>query len=274
MVVRTLARRGDLLAPWITLGSAVLAGDLLSRSDAELVVLRIAYRTGSVYEWANHAVAAQLAGMSGDEIRAIADDDATWPPRQTVLLAAADELYGDDAITDQTWAELERELGEGGAIQLLMLAGFYRMTAGVLNGLGVQPEDGRPDFGSAPADSTPAGGVDQPVSSSATVDGDPDGAWDITLRHPAGDQQLVLTLKRDGDAIEGTVTNVALGLTIPLTDGHADHNSFSGTSSITTPIALTQIWRGAVSGDRVTGQCEVSGMGSFPFDGHRADDRS
>lgn len=269
VVIQTLARRGDLLAPWSALGTAVLGGDLLSRRDVELAILRVAYRTRAPYEWANHAVAAQLAGIPAEEIRAVTDESASWSQRETLLLRAADELCADDTVSDQTWDRLVSELTESGTIQLVMLIGFYRMTSGILNALGVEPEDGRPAFGHAPTE--PAS---EPASSSAPAvdaagDGEPDGTWDITLRHPAGDQKLQLTLHRDGTRIDGTVTNTLLGLTIPFTDGSAAGNTFAGQSVITKPITLVQTWRGHVHGDQISGECEVTGMGAYGFAGSR-----
>jgi len=70
-----------------------------------------------------------------------------WSDRQAVLLRAADELYADRLISDETWAELRPLLSDAELIEVCMLVGHYGMLAGTLNSLEVPLDEvplGRP----------------------------------------------------------------------------------------------------------------------------------
>src|SRR5215831_16107855 len=79
-VIRTLVRHPELLNAWLALGTKLLFSERLSPRERELVVLRVARRTSAAYEWGGHALAAQAAGLTADEIRAVLEDDASWSP--------------------------------------------------------------------------------------------------------------------------------------------------------------------------------------------------
>ncbi|WP_051342325.1 carboxymuconolactone decarboxylase family protein [Pseudonocardia spinosispora] len=267
-VVQVLAHRDELLGAWITFAGRVISDSPLTGRDRELVILRVALRTRCAYEWANHTVAAQMYGLSVSEVCALADETATWSDSDAVLLAAVDELCADNALSDPTWAALRHTLDEGAILSLIMLIGFYQMTAGVLNGVGVQPEDGRPPLGepykpgasipTAPASPTTATGL-------AKVS----GTWAVTFHHPAGDQRLTLRLAVEDTTLTGTVSSPALGIDVDLTDGVADGGHITGASHITTPFDMSLGWDGHVVDDTIAGQVEVPGAGAYPFDGTR-----
>ena len=52
----------------------------------------------------------------------------------------ADELIDGDRVSDATWRGLAQRWSEPELIELVVLAGFYRMTAGFLNSVGVEAE--------------------------------------------------------------------------------------------------------------------------------------
>lgn len=146
-VLRTLVRHEDLLGPWMTLGGKLIFSGRLPPRDRELAILRVALRTESVYEWANHVGGALAAGATGEEIDALSDGSAAWPDADAALLRAVDELCSDDCVSDGTWAVLAATRDDVEIIELLLVVGYYRMNAGFLNSVGVQPEPGRPQLG-------------------------------------------------------------------------------------------------------------------------------
>ena len=92
-----------------------------------------------------------------DEIRAIlSDSDGPWSASEVAVLRAVDELCGDNCVTDATWSALTAARDDLELIELLLLVGFYRMNAGMLNSLGVRPEPGRPDLARCPPRLPPA----------------------------------------------------------------------------------------------------------------------
>ena len=117
----------------------------------ELVILRVGWRTQSVYEFGQHVLAARKVGIGDDEIRLATAPvaDGSWTELEAVALQVVDELHDDDCVSDVTWARLAPLVDPPTAIALLALVGFYRMVAGLLNSLGVQREDDTPGW---PAD--------------------------------------------------------------------------------------------------------------------------
>jgi alkylhydroperoxidase family enzyme len=141
-VFTTLARHRRLFRPWLRFAGRLMPGGTLARPDAELVILRVAHRCGSDYEWQHHARIGRAAGLSADQVEAARDaaDAEAFSPRQALLVRAVDELHDTRTIGDDTWAALSRELSEQQLIELPMLAGHYEMLAMTLNSLRVQPD--------------------------------------------------------------------------------------------------------------------------------------
>jgi alkylhydroperoxidase family enzyme len=69
-----------------------------------------------------------------------------WPPRDAALLRATDEVMDQVDLSDETWAELSEVHSESQIIELVMLAGFYRMVAGFLNATGVREKSELPGW--------------------------------------------------------------------------------------------------------------------------------
>jgi alkylhydroperoxidase family enzyme len=116
---------------------------LIGERARELVVMRMAWRTGSEYEFAQHAMFARAAGFSEDEIRAVTReaDGVPWSDDDRILLRFVDELYELDDVTDETWEALRGHYGSAELVELLVLAGYYRMVAAFLRAMRVQLED-------------------------------------------------------------------------------------------------------------------------------------
>jgi alkylhydroperoxidase family enzyme len=140
-IFRVLGRHPSLFRAWLRFSSKLMPRGTLPRRDAELVILRVAWRTGAAYEWHQHVLLGGRAGLSANEIERAASDDLTgWAARQEMLVRATDELLASSRLGDDTWAAVERELGVKGAIELCMLVGQYQGLGTALGGLGVQVE--------------------------------------------------------------------------------------------------------------------------------------
>jgi len=143
-VFATLARHPRLLKRFNVLGGLFLTRGLLPARERELVILRAAWRARSEYEFGQHTLLGRRAGLSEAEIAALAGGSADWSERDAILLAVADELDGGAVLRDETWEALLRHLDEAAAIEVIMLAGFYRMLAGFLNTVRVERDPGVP----------------------------------------------------------------------------------------------------------------------------------
>lgn len=147
-IFRTLGHHPALLKRFNVLGGAFLAGGLLPAREREIVILRVGWNCRSVYEFGQHTVMGRDAGLSEAEIAALTTVRALhpWSADDEALIAMADELCGDDCVSDATFAALRDRWNDAELVELVALAGFYRMVSGILNALGVEPEPGLPGW--------------------------------------------------------------------------------------------------------------------------------
>jgi alkylhydroperoxidase family enzyme len=145
-IFATLARHPRLLKRWSDFGGTLLYRGELPARERELLVLRTAWNCRADYEWGQHVRIGLAAGLTRDEIAAVATDDPGddqgWSPADAALLRAADELHADARIGDATWDDLAATWSEAQLIELCMVVGQYHLVAFTLNSLGVQREEG------------------------------------------------------------------------------------------------------------------------------------
>jgi 4-carboxymuconolactone decarboxylase len=145
-VFATLAHHPRLLKRFNALGGLFLAKGLLPARERELVILRVAARTGSEYEFGQHTVIGRRAGLADSEIAALDDGGEGWGDGDRLLIRFTDELIDGDEVSAGTWAAVADAHGWDTAqmIELTLVVGFYRMLAGFLNSAGVEREAGVP----------------------------------------------------------------------------------------------------------------------------------
>jgi alkylhydroperoxidase family enzyme len=148
-LVRAIAHHGDLLDPFLRFATALAGRGALPRRDSELLALRAAWNCGSEFEWGHHAQYARAAGLSDDEIAAVAAGPAApgWSPADRTLLRAADELHAHKAITEATWAALASRFGAAQLVEIPFVIGQYTMLSMVAGALRIPLEDGFPRLG-------------------------------------------------------------------------------------------------------------------------------
>lgn len=275
-VVRVLAHNPDLLGAFQPLGGYLLSQGLLNPRIRELAILRVALRCDAPYEWANHVPAALGGGATSAEIDALSDPSASWEAADDAVLRAVDELCADVFVSDETWEALTATRGHPEILELLFLVGFYRMMAGVLNSAGVQPTaSGGRLGGSTPAPSPQvpspqAPNPQAPDAPGAAGEASADGTWNITLEHPAGSKDIIVTLRTVGADVTGSLFDTMLDVTVPITAGTVDGQHLRFTAQVTDPVRFDLLVEGTVTGDRFIGTVTISGGGTFPFSGNRA----
>jgi AhpD family alkylhydroperoxidase len=138
-----------LLAHHLPLGQAwlafnkVLAGQTaLDVRLRELIVLRVAWRTRSAYEWAQHTRIGHDAGLSVEQLHAVPAGAAApvWTPIEQSVLAATDQMVDGFNVDDRTWAQLSEHFSDTELVELLFVAGAYLCFAVVTNSAGLQPD--------------------------------------------------------------------------------------------------------------------------------------
>lgn len=143
-VFTTLAHNPRLLQRLNVLGGLFLTKSTIPARERELVVLRVGALARSRYEFGQHVLLAREAGVTDDEIAAIARGTGPWSAQDQAVLDLAEEIHTDCGVSDATWQALSREYTAAQLLELVALAGFYRMLASLLNAVGIEPEPGVP----------------------------------------------------------------------------------------------------------------------------------
>jgi alkylhydroperoxidase family enzyme len=141
---RTLAVHQELASRMRPLGAGILGHPRLDPRDREILILRTCARAGAEYEWGVHALAfAKPLGLSDAQLTATARgsaSDPSWSDADAQLVAAADALYDSDTITDELWETLSARLGDDQLLELVVVAGWYRLISYVINSAGIELE--------------------------------------------------------------------------------------------------------------------------------------
>ena len=130
---RVFARRPDRARGVYGWGSYYLSRRAaLTLRQRELVIGRTTARCGAGYEWAIHATLfADKAGL-----------DACWDEGDRAVIAAVDALCDRGDLDDGEWDALVRAAGEDGAVDLLLVCGWYHAISFVARALRLPLEPG------------------------------------------------------------------------------------------------------------------------------------
>ena len=143
-ILGILGHHPALAANWLAWSAGLLEHPVLDPRDRELLVLRVGWRAQCRYEWAQHVRLAQDAGLTSEQVAAIAgDDDAdVWSERDRQLLAAADQMVDVHRVDDATWRALTSYFDEPQLLEVLFVVGSYLCLALVLNSVDLAPDPG------------------------------------------------------------------------------------------------------------------------------------
>jgi 4-carboxymuconolactone decarboxylase len=135
----TLAHHPALAGPFLAYNNVLLANPALGHRMRELIVLRVAWRTQSHYEWAQHVLLAPRFDITPADIDAIAHgtDAPAWTPAERALVAATDQLIAEHRVDDPTWVRLTEHLDERQLVEMVFVAGTYACLAMAFNSFGL-----------------------------------------------------------------------------------------------------------------------------------------
>ena len=136
----TIAHHPRLLKRFMNYAGLFLNKGLLPGREREIVILRVGWNCQSVYEFGQHTIIGERVGLTMEEITAVTQDigEYNWNERDTALLEMSDDLCADNCVSQQTWVKLRRDWKEDELIELVMVAGTYRLVSGFLNTMGVE----------------------------------------------------------------------------------------------------------------------------------------
>ncbi len=112
----------------------------------ELIIMRIGWSTGSVYEWTQHWRVARLLDVPERDLLAVRDWENAdhFGPSERAVLAATDETLRDGTISDATWEACRSVFEDEPAVlvELVAAIGNWRLFSALLRSLDVPLEDG------------------------------------------------------------------------------------------------------------------------------------
>nr|WSY55489.1 carboxymuconolactone decarboxylase family protein [Streptomyces sp. NBC_00886] len=136
---RMLSHAPDMTGPAIDLGMSVLGSSFPVRLR-ELVVMTVAAHTDCAYEAVQHQPIALDAGVTPDQLAAVAElrpEEGEFDGVESTVLAATQELLTRHTLTDATLKALREHFTDRQVVELITTVGYYGLLAGLMNGLGV-----------------------------------------------------------------------------------------------------------------------------------------
>ncbi len=125
---------------------ALLGKGRLDGRLRELIIMRLGWVSGSVYEWTQHWRVARMIGIPEEDILAVRDwrsaDGLSAADR--AVLAATDDVVEHGVISAATWDECRAALGDDPAVLVEVVVAIcnWQMFAVLLRSLEVPLEDG------------------------------------------------------------------------------------------------------------------------------------
>ena len=122
------------------LGEHIRLRSTLHPAFRETAILGVARALDSDYVWAHHEPIARAVGVRPQVIDAIRSGRAPMglPPKEGVFAQAGKEFVRNGALSERTFQAIEHLLGAEGAVELVVVIGYYAMLNGVLGSLGIE----------------------------------------------------------------------------------------------------------------------------------------
>jgi len=128
-----------------TLARYIRDGSRLDPRLRELAILQVSYLTRSAWGFSHHVRIGREVHLTDDEIRAVADETAgratSFDRLAKAVLRAAREMTTELSPSEETFAELRRELDNERLTDLMVTISFYNGLVRLLEAMQVDVED-------------------------------------------------------------------------------------------------------------------------------------
>ncbi len=110
----------------------------------ELVIMRIGWATGAVYEWTQHWRVATGMKIAESDLLGVRDwqNYAGFGQPERAVLAATDDSLATGVISDESWAECAEAFDETALIELVAIIANWTLFSNLLRSLDVPLEEG------------------------------------------------------------------------------------------------------------------------------------
>lgn len=142
-IFRVLMQHPRLARAWSKFASYILSDQqTLAVREREILILRIGWLNQAPYEWEQHVRIAKAVGVTDDEIERIGKGPtAGWNKNDAALIQAADDLFENSVVSDETWKALSDRYNTEQMMDVVFTVGQYNLVSWALNSLGVPLDD-------------------------------------------------------------------------------------------------------------------------------------
>jgi alkylhydroperoxidase family enzyme len=143
-VARMIANSSDaVFQNFSRLGNSLMTRGKLDKKLREIAILRNARVCGSLYEYTQHVPIAKSTGLSDEQVAAIDNWESAkcFNDLERLVLRFTDEVARYVKGTRATLEALQKSLGPGEIVELIMAIGFWGMVARILETTEVELED-------------------------------------------------------------------------------------------------------------------------------------
>ncbi len=143
-IFRVLLRRPRFAKGFSDAFGALLAAEALDARLRELAIMRIAWQTGSNYEWTQHWAIARQAGISEEELVGVQGGSGTglFGELERAVFDAVDAVVTGRAVPGNVLSTLKRHLSEDAVLELVAAIGSWTMVSTLLRSLEIPLENG------------------------------------------------------------------------------------------------------------------------------------
>jgi AhpD family alkylhydroperoxidase len=142
-IFRSLANAPVLLDAFLSYANAMRDGSLLSPKLRELAILSVGHATGSEYEIAHHQSHGQKAGLTDEQLAAVADGESPelFNEAERAVMALARESTTKVHVSDATWAAAAKHLDDQQMVELTLTIAWYNSGVRIMGLLDIELED-------------------------------------------------------------------------------------------------------------------------------------
>jgi alkylhydroperoxidase family enzyme len=143
-VARMIANSSDaVFQNFSRLGNSLMTRGKLDKKLREIAILRNARVCGSLYEYTQHVPIAKSTGLTDEQVAAIDNWEGAkcFSEVERLVLRFTDEVARSVKGDRATLAALQKHLGPGEIVELIMAIGFWGMVARILETTEVELED-------------------------------------------------------------------------------------------------------------------------------------
>ena len=142
-IFRVLMQHPKLTRAWSRFANYILSDQqTLAPREREIAILRIGWLNQAPYEFEQHVRVGKAAGLTDDEIDRIRKGPkAGWNRHDAAVIQAADDLFENSVVSDETWATLSERYNTEQMMDVVFTIGQYNLVSWALNSLGVPLDD-------------------------------------------------------------------------------------------------------------------------------------